>query len=103
MKPPARLTGDARKKWTEIGNSFDLRSPLNAELLAQFCEAFGMYERARKELDSVDVLVNTAPNGAMYQHPDIAVMIKCSDQMARRTKNLEQCRVTDDAVEEELI
>lgn len=90
-RAPKRLSGDAKKKWNELAASFDLESPLDVELLAQYCESFGMLVRAKAELDQ-DTIVHIAPNGAPYQHPSVNIVIKCSDQMRRLYKQLESKR-----------
>jgi P27 family predicted phage terminase small subunit len=102
MKAPSTLTGDAKKKWDSIQKHFKLDSPLDAESLIQYCEAYSTYKRAKAELDTGE-LIHRAPNGAPYQNPACAIMIKCSDQMRRLWKQLEACRIADDAEDEELI
>jgi P27 family predicted phage terminase small subunit len=95
------LKDQAKQKWRELAASFDLASPLDVELLAQYCESFEMHCRAKKELDG-DTMIHIAPNGAPYAHPSINIIIKTSDQMRRLYKQLEARRKTDGKNEDEL-
>jgi phage terminase small subunit len=95
------LKNQARQKWLELAPHFDLRSPLDVEMLAQYCEAFELNCRAKKELDG-DTIVHIAPNGAPYPHPGVNIMIKTSDQMRRLYKQLDALRKKDDADPDEL-
>jgi phage terminase small subunit len=83
MKTPKRLQGDAKAKWIELADTFDLTNPLEVELAIQYCEQHALYLRAIAEIAKADDLAVMSSNGAYCPHSGIKIQSQAIDQMRR--------------------
>lgn len=89
IKPPKRLSQEAKKKFKELEPYYVLSSPLLVEILAQFCEQWERYIAAGIEADKLEsTFIQVGTNGATQPHATITTQHKCMGEMRRHAKIL---------------
>jgi len=82
--PPEHLSRDALMEWGRIAPQLyqlGLLSDIYRAALAGYCQAYGRWARAERELNELDRLVDTTPNGMQQQHALVGIANKALDVM----------------------
>lgn len=82
-KPPGHLSRFAKREWKRISPllvQYGLLSRLDRSALAMYCQAYGRWKKAEKELkDDGEVVVSH--HAQSYQSPWLSIANKAMDQM----------------------
>ena len=82
--PPDHLSKDALVEWGRVSGQLyklGLLSEIDRAALAAYCQAYGRWARAERELNEIDSLVDTTPNGMQQQHALVGIANKAMETM----------------------
>ena len=81
--PPEVLSEDARIEWDRLATELDdlgLLTAIDMALLALYCQAFGDWKDARRQIEATGMVVR-APSGYPMVNPYVTIANKAIEQM----------------------
>lgn len=82
--PPDHLTQEASVEWGRISHQLyklGLLSDLDRSALAAYCQVYGRWVKAERELALTGNLLDTTPNGMKQQHALVGIANKAMELM----------------------
>lgn len=87
LAPPASLGPDARARWTAVAPILAARGPVDAGLLATYCQVWARWQQAEQGITKSGALVRTA-RGGIAASPLLAVSNRAATQLRELEKAL---------------